>query len=117
MNTSSLYVIVPDATKLPPWYPFEANTFPRTWRGAAPRVGAVLIPTCPEIDVTLTLVPFAVGTYSKETPRDPVFKVEIFALVVKFMVPDTSTLVVKRAFETQTFPRTLTFAPERPIEF
>lgn len=64
----------------------------------------------------MSVVTFAVGTKSEETPRDPVFKVETLALV-KFMVPVPRTLVVKREFETHRFPRTLTFAPDRPIEF
>ena len=62
----------------------------------------------------LNVVPLALDVKSEETLRDPVFKVDAFALV-KFREP--KTLVVKSVFETHRFPRTFTFAPDRPIEF
>jgi len=62
----------------------------------------------------LNVVPFAVDAKSEETLRDPVFKVDTFALV-KFREP--KTLVVKSVFETHRFPRTFTLTPDRPIEF
>lgn len=47
LNRSSLYVIVPDATKFPPVKAFEANTFPGIWSDAPSPVD-VLIPTAPD---------------------------------------------------------------------
>jgi len=68
------------------------------------------------MDNVLKVVPFALDAKREEIPSKLVFRVEIFALDV-FIVPDASVLVVVMTFETHTFPRTLTFAPERPIEF
>ena len=76
----------------------------------------MFIPTWLEMDEVLSVVPFEFDAKSEETLSDPVFKVEIFALV-KFIVPDAKMFVVARAFETQTFPRIFTLAPDKPIEF
>jgi hypothetical protein len=62
------------------------------------------------------VVPFAVDGKRKETLSVLVmFKVEIFAF--EALTFPVNTLVVKSEFDTHRFPRTFTFAPDKPIEF